>query len=140
MEKAGNWKPHNVRALEQNVALVFRTGAIGKLNGATYRFIILDMGFIAHYDLRGFQSDYADLEHFRLMLQTSEYGSDPDYNLKWADQYEGDRDFLKWYGPAYCQSVSEGIRRVVAVARNHQATRALRTSAPAPQGGMSRML
>ena len=107
------WKPYNVDALERNVALVFRTGDIQKLNKPTYRFIINHMGFIAHYNLNGFQCEYADLEEFRERLQTSEYSTRLDYNLNWADKYEGDRDFNKWYGPAYCKSVAEGIRHII---------------------------
>lgn len=117
-QERGNWKPYHVPTLERNISLVFRTGDISKLNKATYNFIILHMGFIAHYDLYGFQCTYRDLEEFRLKLQTSEYSRDPDYNLKWADRYEGDPDFNRWYGAAYCRSVSQGIRRIVAVARS----------------------
>ena len=117
-QESGNWKPYNVKALESNVSLVFRTGDIGKLNKPTYEFIHLDMGFIAHFNLQGFQCAYADLELFREMLQRSEHSHDPDYNLRWADRCEGDRDFIKWYGEAYCKSKAEGIRRIVAVARN----------------------
>lgn len=118
MQKEGNWKPHNVRALEQNIALVFRTGDINRLKKPTYTFIINDMGFIAHYDLNGFQHTYADLDEFREKLQTSEYSHNLDYNLNWAAAYEGDRDFIKWYGQAYCKSVSDGIRRIITVVRS----------------------
>ena len=76
------------------------------------------MGFIAHYDVFGFQCVYAGLDLFREKLQTSEYSDRLDYNLDWADRYEGDRDFNKWYGPAYCRSVAEGIRAIIAVTRN----------------------
>lgn len=125
MQKQGEWKPYNVKALEQNVALVFKTGDIGKLNKPTYTFIIGHMGFIAHYDLIGFQCEYADLDEFRERLQTSEYSKRLDYNLDWANRYEGDRDFNKWYGPAYCKSVTEGIRHIIAVARNQHKQAAL---------------
>ena len=118
MQKQGQWKPYNVRALERNVALVFKTGDIGKLNKPTYTFIIHHMGFIAHYNLSGFQWEYANLDKFRERLLTSEYSSSLDYNLEWADRYEGDRDFNKWYGSAYCKSVAEGIRGIIAVARS----------------------
>ncbi len=107
------WKPCNVDALERNVALVFRTGDINKLNKPTYRFIINHMGFIAHDNLNGFQDEYSNLEEFRERLQTSEYSTRLDYNLNWANKYEGDRDFNKWYGPAYCKSVAAGIRRII---------------------------
>lgn len=116
-QEKGNWRPYNVRALEQNIRQVFQTGDIGKLNKPTYQFITGSMGFIAHYNLGGFQCSYADIGLFRTMLQTSEYSSDPEYNLRWALKYEGDRDFNKWYGPAYCKSVAAGIRAIVAAAR-----------------------
>ena len=116
-QEKGNWRPHNVRALEQNIRQVFQIGDIGKLNKPTYQFITGSMGFIAHYSLQGFQCSYADIGLFRNMLQTSEYSGDPGYNLRWADKYEGDRNFNEWYGPAYCRSVAEGIRAIVAAAR-----------------------
>ena len=118
MQKPGEWKPYNVKALKQNMALVFQTGDIGKLNKPTYTFIINHMGFIAHYDLNGFQCNYGYLDEFREKLQTSEHSKLLDYNLNWADRYAGDRDFNKWYGAAYCKSVAEGIRGIIAVARN----------------------
>ncbi|MEA3442503.1 MAG: hypothetical protein U9R04_03315 [Chloroflexota bacterium] len=125
MQKQGEWKPYNVRFLQRNMALVFRTGDIRKLNKYTYTFIIDHMGFIAHYDLIGFQCTYADLNEFREKLQTSEYSNRLDYNLDWADRYEGDRDFIKWYGSAYCKSVAEGIKHIIAVARNQHKQEAL---------------
>ena len=117
-QEKGNWKPYNVAHLERNITEVFRSGDIGKLSDTTYQFIILEMHFIAHYDLHGFRCVYADLDNFREMLQTGEHSRDLNYNLKWADQYEGDRQFNQWYGAAYCRSVANGIRRIVAAARN----------------------
>ncbi|GAI91304.1 unnamed protein product, partial [marine sediment metagenome] len=63
------------------------TSDIGKLTKATYQFITLHMGFIAHYSLYGFMDRYADLDELRLNLQTSEYSRDPDYNLRWKVDY-----------------------------------------------------
>ena len=124
MPKDGNWKPYNVDYLERNIREVFRTGDIGKLTKGTYEFITLHMGFIAHYDLHGFQCVYADLDLFREMLQRSEYSHDPDYNLEWADRKEGKYEpFIKWYGYAYCHSVAEGIRRIVKAAREPEQIR-----------------
>ena len=116
-QESGNWKPHNVERLGQNTALVFKTGDIRKLNGVTYKFITLQMGFIAHYDLAGFQYAYQDIELFRETLRTSEYSRDPDYNMRRSFTYERDRDFIKWYGEPYCRSVAQGIRAIVAAAR-----------------------
>jgi len=117
LQKDGHWKPYNFDYMERNIARVFRTEDIKELNKYTYNFIILHMGFIAHYSLYGFQDCYQDLDEFRLNLQTSEYSRDPDYNQRWANRYKGDRDFIKWYGQAYCSSVSEGIRQIIAVAK-----------------------
>ena len=118
MPERGNWEPYNVNYLERNIREVFSSGDIGKLTKGTYQFITLHMGFIAHYDLYGFQCAYADLELFREMLQRSEYSHDPDYNLNWADRKEGKYEpFIKWYGYPYCHSVAEGIRRIVKAAR-----------------------
>ena len=117
--EAGKWPPYNVEALDQNIARVFFEENIGKLNKPTYEFIISHMGFIAHYDLRGFQGEYQDLDHFRTMLQTGEGSGDLNYNynLQQAQRFENDRDFDKWYGQAYCHSVADGIRRIVKQAR-----------------------
>ena len=117
MQQDGNWKPYDVAHLERNIREVFRSGDIGKLDKYTYNFIHQHMGFIAHYDLYGFQCEYADIKEFREKLQTSEYSRDPAYNLRWADQCESDSDFIKWYGAAYCKSKAEGIRRIILVAR-----------------------
>ncbi len=110
------WKPHNVEALGRNIVLVFKKGDIAALNQPTYEFIILEMGFIAHYNLSGFQSAYTDLDEFRAALQAGEMSEDPGHNKKWADHYEADPDFNKWYGPDYCKSVTEGIRRIIQAA------------------------
>jgi len=123
--KDGNWKPYNVDYLERNIREVFKSGDIGKLTKGAYQFITLHMGFIAHYDLYGFQCAYADLELFREMLQRSEYSNDPNYNLNWADRKETDRDFLKWNGYPYCHSVAEGIRQIVKTAREQSEQRPL---------------
>jgi len=116
-QESGNWRPYNAEFLERNILQVFKTGDIGNLNKATYLFITAHMGFIAHYDLHGFQCEYEDIELFRLKLQTSEYSRNPNYNLEWAERYQGDRQFNEWYGPAYCRSVAQGIRRIVAATK-----------------------
>jgi len=116
-QESGNWKPYNVKTLEQNTALVFKTGDIRKLNGVTYHFITMQMGFIAHYDLAGFQNAYQDIKVFRETLLTSEYSQDPDYNMRRSFTYERDRDFIKWYGESYCQSVGQGVRAIIKAAQ-----------------------
>ena len=111
--------PVNIPAKEKNINLIFKSGKIRKLNNSTYKFIIASMGFIAHYDLQGFQSNYANLKYFAQKLQTSEYSNDLNYNLKWADRFETDPDHTRFYGRAYVVSVSSAIRKIVAIARKY---------------------
>ncbi|MCI0560208.1 MAG: hypothetical protein MN733_17105 [Nitrososphaera sp.] len=115
MPPSNTWKPYNVQAIIRNVELVFKTSSIEKLNQPTYKFITLHMGFIAHYDLYGFQAHYQDLRDFCAKLQTSEYSRDEDYNLREADRYEHRQEF----GAAYNHSISQAIRGLVAVARKY---------------------
>ncbi len=117
----GNWPAYNVRAIAGNVERVFKCRNIDKLNGPAYKFIIGHMGFIAHYDINGFKSEYADLRDFAKKLQSGELTCDAGYNLKNADRHERDADFAKWYGPAYNKSKANAMRGIVAVVRQHTA-------------------
>ena len=119
-QQKGNWQPYNVKAIIKNVEQVFRNRDIKYLNKPTYQFIINSMGFIAHYDLYGFQSTYADLRSFAVHLQTSEYSNNKDYNLSWADSIGRDREFKEWYGDAYNRSKADAIKGIVAVARKYE--------------------
>lgn len=115
MSTQANWAPYNVKALVRNVERVFKTASIEQLNMPTYQFITLHMGFIAHYNLPGFQDYYRDLRDFCQKLQTSEYSTDRDYNVKQSVRYEHRQD----YGEAYNQSIAQAIRGIVAVARQY---------------------
>jgi hypothetical protein len=119
MPEKGKWKPYNVKAIINNVKLVFKNRDITKLNGPTYKFITLHMGFIAHYSLYGFQDSYQDIEKFAKRLQTSEYSDDHGYTLQRADRQGSDRDFDQWYGAAYNKSIAEAIRGIVEIARKY---------------------
>jgi hypothetical protein len=73
MNKA--WQPYNVKAITNNIKLIFKTGDINKLNGPTYKVISLYMGFIAHYGLNGFRGTYnGKLALFARNLITGEGG------------------------------------------------------------------
>jgi hypothetical protein len=109
-------KPYHVKALVHNIEWVLQLGDIRKLNKPTYQFITLHMGFIAHYNLSGFQAEYQDLRAFCRRLQTSEYSDHKDYTLEWADRYE---KRLSRH-TAYYSSVAAAIRRIVAVARRYE--------------------
>ncbi len=113
----GNWPAYNTKAIVNNISLVFKTRNINKLNGPAYNFINQHMGFIAHYNLNGFKSDYEDLERFAKTLQTSEYSQDFNYNDSWANKmghYWGDD-----YGEAYEKSLADTIRGILGVVRKY---------------------
>ena len=71
-----------------NVRHVFTGASIGALNKQAYHLITLHMGFIAHFNLAGFQNSYDDLRLFARSLQTSEYGHGRNYNIDWADELD----------------------------------------------------
>ena len=103
-----------------NVKKVAREKNIGHLSRNAYEFITLKMGFIAHYNLAGFQQEYQDLRDFFRRLQTSEYSNDTDYNLRGADRQETDNDFRKWYGHENQKNTAWVIREIVRIARQHE--------------------
>lgn len=116
-QEKGNWAPYNVRSIVNNVNLVFKAKDIGKLNKVAYNFITQHMGFIAHYNLGGFQDVYQDLRKFAKRLQSGELSHDPNSNLHEADRQERDKWFSDQYGETYCKSKAEAIRGIVNVAR-----------------------
>jgi len=96
-------KPYNVKAVLMNIENAFKHNSIEKLNNTGYHFLYLMSGFIAHYNLSGFQGHYADL---RKLLA----------NIKRAVPIEKDcavRDINdprhNGYGLPYCQSKLEII-------------------------------
>ena len=112
MQEAGNWKPHNVKAILSNVNLVLKTRDITKLNNPSYDLIMNCDRFIAHYDLNGFQAYYEDLRELIRDL-------DPDYLRKDAIQDETDSDFQKWYGDAYNKSKTDIKRGLADLSENY---------------------
>ena len=118
MQQAGNWKPENSKAIIANVESVFKNNDITKLNKSTYQFVANLGGFIAHYDLYGFQGHYEDLRAFADNLLNA-------CTKSTADREANDSDFNKWYGHAYCQSKADainGIREVVLKYQNKTST------------------
>lgn len=119
-QQKGNWQPYNVKAIVKNVEQVFKNAGIKHLNKPTYTFIIGAMGFIAHYDLYGFQSTYEDLRDFVEKLQSGELSRNKEFNLDWANSVERDKQFEEWYGKAYNKSKADAIRGIVAIARKYE--------------------
>lgn len=105
-------KPYNSKAIVNNINLVFKTGNIEKLNNPTYKFVYLLSGFIAHYNLYGFRSEYSDLRTFARDLLYS------------CSQEEERRAVGNWdiggYGKEYCQSKADAIRGIREVVMKYQ--------------------
>lgn len=99
-QEKGNWKPYNVKYILRNVELVFKSKDSKKLNKVGYGFLYLMSGFIAHYDLHGFQYYYRDL---RLLINDL----NPESLRNDAYRDETDRDFNEWYGKSYNKSKAD---------------------------------
>ena len=119
-QEKGKWEPYNIRTISSNIELVFKKQDIFKLNKPTYNFIVCHMGFIAHYNLGGFQHTYQDLREFAIKLQSSEYSNYLDYNLQEAKRLENDKDFREWYGEKYNRSKANAIRLIIGVVRKYE--------------------
>lgn len=96
--------------IARNIDKVLQEKDVSLLSPETYRFITLHMGHIAHYDRLGFVGTYKDLRLLCHSLQTSEYSNDPEYNLKWAEEYvrRGELD------------TASTIRRIIGTVRLHE--------------------
>lgn len=77
---------YNSRAILNNLELVFKTNDITKLNKPTYTFVSLMSGFIAHYDLYGFQSTYEDVSTLIREIAESVQSYIPDHTYE-AQEY-----------------------------------------------------
>jgi len=108
------------KAVVRSLKKVAEKKDIRFLTKGAYQLITLKMGFIAHFNLCGFQSVYQDLREFFLRLQTSEYSNERDYNLREADRQEKDSDFKKWYGQENQKNTAWVIREIVRIAREHE--------------------
>lgn len=93
-------KPYNVKAILNNLNLVFKTGDINKLNKQTYGVLHLMSGFIAHYNLMGFQDHYEDLRELVKDIKNSF-----DYNC--PNRVVTDPYFAEHYGPEYPKSKAD---------------------------------
>lgn len=62
--------PNQVTRIVNNVSNVINSGDITKLTKQSYRFLMLCSGFIAHYDIYGFQDVYQDTQELKADLLT----------------------------------------------------------------------
>lgn len=103
--------PYNTKAIADNLRLVFTSGDIRKLNQPTYTFISLMSGFIAHYNLYGFQDEYTDLRQLATEILQSERD----------EEYYGTQWFIDRYGTEYPASKVATIKAVHQVAKEYLA-------------------
>lgn len=108
------------KRIAANIRKVFETEDVTHLQRGAYTLITLHMGFIAHYDLHGFQGTYKNPARFARMLQTSEHSDDPAYNSRWADEL--DRRFRDdpVRGCGQSPAVTEAIRAIVLLAQGYE--------------------
>jgi len=105
-------KPYDVKNILSNIELVLKTANIEKLSKKSYGFISIMCGFIAHYDLSGFQAHYAELQDLIEKLKGS-LPIEKDTCLRDVN----DKPKYNGYGLPYCQSkldIVEGIEKLVA--------------------------
>lgn len=58
-------------AISKNVAQVIKSNDINKLSKASYQFISIMSGFIAHYDINGFKYEYSNVSKLLHDIATS---------------------------------------------------------------------
>ena len=102
-------KPYNSKAILNNIELVLKTGNIEKLNNPTYRFIMNMSGFIAHYDLYGFQATYADVSELGQEMLDSVNAYTPEYDY-----------YVESYGKAYADCTRATYEAIPAIVKKYQ--------------------
>ncbi len=108
------------QVIAKNVEAVARKKDIKVLSMDAYEFIILKMGFIAHYNLFGFHDAYEDLREFFLRLQTGEYSREKDYNLDQAERQANDLFFKNNYGEENQKNTAWLMKELVNIARRYE--------------------
>jgi len=88
------------KAILHSVEQVFIHCDITKLTKAAYDCLYLMSGFIAHYNLGGFQDEYQDLRHLISDILSSSDVAD-------SGRYIRDPFFRDSYGMEYCQSKTD---------------------------------
>jgi hypothetical protein len=90
-------KNYNAKLIAKNVGDVLASGDIERLSKTSYDFLYLMGGFIAHYNLYGFQDYYTDTEKLRSDILNSMDISD-------KDRYINDGFFSKGKDAEYYKS------------------------------------
>ena len=96
-------KPYNSKAILKNLKQVIEQENIELLSKSAYNFLYLMSGFIAHYDLGGFQYNYRNVDDLIEDISRSADYKDPDRGIR-------DPFFKNSYGDAYPESKCEILR------------------------------
>ncbi len=65
------WTPYKPEAISKNIKKILDTGDIKHMTSATYKFVHIMSGFIAHYNQAGFMQEYESTEKLRRDLKNS---------------------------------------------------------------------
>ena len=104
-------KPINSRTVLNNIELVFKTNDIKKLNKPTYNFLMNVSGFIAHYNLYGFQGVYSNVADLINKLANTD--------LQWGiDHYS--TYGVEQYGKEFGESKTEVYRGLIELVKKYK--------------------
>ena len=78
----GNWPVVNVKSVLASVERVFKTRDTSKLTKAAYQRLYLLSGFIAHYDLGGFQHAYRETSRLAKDILSAYEVNNPDHYMQ----------------------------------------------------------
>lgn len=79
MQQDKKWAAVPTSKIIKNLELIFRENDTAKMKRATYNFLYLMSGFIAHYDINGFISYYSDVRDLLNDILRSSDIARPDY-------------------------------------------------------------
>lgn len=94
MSETKKWELKD-KAIIKSLTAVFEKQDINELSLDAYRFVINISGFIAHYNIDGFKSNYQDLRSFADCLLTSSDVLRPDYYID--DKYFSEGAQAEYY-------------------------------------------
>ena len=97
----------------KSLTSVFKTKNIENLTNDAYKFLCLMSGFIAHYDLHGFRSNYSDLKYLVSDILHSPDCIDPERMIR-------DKWFEEHYGYAYCKSKSDTFKAIAQLTKEYE--------------------
>ena len=107
----GNWPAVNVKSVLASMERVFKTRDSSKLTKVAYNRLYLLGGFIAHYDLGGFQHHYSRTSELAKDILSSYEVNNPNHYMQ--------ESFVRDYGQAYCQSEYDLARNLKTCAAHY---------------------